>query len=140
MKEFMTIGGKLLHGRLICNNCCPWLPSAQIFCSLHFLFLAQSTYIIIINISMVKCILAESFGGTRDDTLLNSLRQLNDVSSVDIVNFSLPNLPAPPNAFRGIRRKSSSLRRWLAICTDDLIVWVRWVHCFTVDRRTLILV
>lgn len=70
---------------------------------------------------MVKWILPESFGGTRDDTLLNSLRQLNDVSSVDIVNFSLPNLPAPPNAFRGIRRKSSSLRRWLAICTDDLI-------------------
>ncbi|XP_057446945.1 protein translocase subunit SECA2, chloroplastic isoform X2 [Lotus japonicus] len=75
-REFMTIGGKLLH---------------------------------------------ESFGVISDDTLLNSLGQLSEVSSVDIVNFSLPNLPAPPNAFRGIRRKSSSLRRWLAICTDDLI-------------------
>jgi len=42
--------------------------------------------------------------------LLNSLGLVNDLSSVDIVNFSLPNLPAPPNAFRGIRRKSSSLR------------------------------
>ncbi|KAK7353230.1 hypothetical protein VNO80_18671 [Phaseolus coccineus] len=76
LKEFVTVGGKLLH---------------------------------------------ESFGGISDHTLLNSLGLLNDVSSVDIVNFSLPNLPAPPNAFRGIHRKSSSLRRWLAICTDDLI-------------------
>ncbi|KEH35340.1 preprotein translocase subunit SecA [Medicago truncatula] len=76
LKEFKTIGGKLLH---------------------------------------------ESFGGINDDTLLNSLGQLNEVKSVDVVNFCLPNLPAPPNAFRGIRRKSSSLRRWLAICTDDLI-------------------
>lgn len=70
---------------------------------------------------MLKWLLAESFGVISDDTLLNSLGQLSEVSSVDIVNFSLPNLPAPPNAFRGIRRKSSSLRRWLAICTDDLI-------------------
>ncbi|ESW09463.1 hypothetical protein PHAVU_009G129400 [Phaseolus vulgaris] len=76
LKEFVTVGGKLLH---------------------------------------------ESFGGISDHTLLNSLGLLNDVSSVDIVNFSLPNMPAPPNAFRGIHRKSSSLRRWLAICTDDLI-------------------
>ncbi|KAG5031420.1 hypothetical protein AAZX31_06G111900 [Glycine max] len=66
-------------------------------------------------------LLRESLGGISDDTLLNSLGLVNDLSSVDIVNFSLPNLPAPPNAFRGIRRKSSSLRRWLAICTDDLI-------------------
>ncbi|KAL1309846.1 hypothetical protein AAHE18_17G207500 [Arachis hypogaea] len=76
LKEFMTIGGKLLH---------------------------------------------ESFGGITDDSLLNSLGQLNDAGSIDIVNFSLPNLPTPPNAFRGIRRKSSSLRRWLVICSDDLI-------------------
>ncbi|XP_027339248.1 protein translocase subunit SECA2, chloroplastic isoform X2 [Abrus precatorius] len=72
LKEFMTVGGKLLHG-------------------------------------------------ISDDTLLNSLGLLNDVSSVDVVNFSLTNLPPPPNAFRGIRRKSSSLRRWLAICSDDVI-------------------
>ncbi|CAJ2667697.1 unnamed protein product [Trifolium pratense] len=77
LKEFKTIGGKLLH--------------------------------------------AESLGGINDDALLNSLGQLNEVNSVDVVNFCLPNLPAPPNAFRGIRRKSSSLKRWLAICTDDLI-------------------
>ncbi|MED6201452.1 Protein translocase subunit SA2, chloroplastic [Stylosanthes scabra] len=66
-------------------------------------------------------LLDESFGGITDDSLLNSLGQLNDMGSIDIVSFSLPNLPAPPNAFRGIRRKSSSLRRWLVICSDDLI-------------------
>ncbi|XP_027935678.1 protein translocase subunit SECA2, chloroplastic-like [Vigna unguiculata] len=53
LKEFVTIGGKLLHG-------------------------------------------------ISDHTLLNSLGLLNDVSSVDIVNFSLPNLPVPPNAFTSI--------------------------------------
>jgi hypothetical protein len=41
-------------------------------------------------------------------------------------------LPAPPNAFRGIRRKSSSLRRWLAICTDDITELVNWVRCFII--------
>ncbi|KAG5012740.1 hypothetical protein JHK82_024885 [Glycine max] len=55
-------------------------------------------------------LLRESLGGISDDTLLNSLGLVNDLCLVDIINFSLPNLPAPPNAFRGIRRKSSSLR------------------------------
>lgn len=35
-------------------------------------------------------------------------------------DLSLPHLPKPPNAFRGIRRKNSSLRRWLDICSDNL--------------------
>lgn len=83
----------------------------------NFLCLAKSTF----TYDTLKWFLAETFEGISDHTLLNSLGLLNDASSVDIVNFSLPNLPAPPNAFRGIRRKSSSLRRWLAICTDDLI-------------------
>ncbi|TYH28255.1 hypothetical protein ES288_A02G129700v1 [Gossypium darwinii] len=37
----------------------------------------------------------------------------------DVDNFHLPNLPKPPDGFRGIRRKNSSLKRWLAICSDD---------------------
>ncbi|CAL5333198.1 unnamed protein product [Camellia sinensis] len=51
--------------------------------------------------------------------LRESLTQLHELSSVSINDFHLPNLPSPPNAFRGIRRKSSSLKRWLAICSDD---------------------
>jgi hypothetical protein len=129
LKEFKTIGGKLLHGRLICNNCGPLIPSVQILYSLHFLVLATR---FIISLLICSWILAESFRGINDDTLLSSLGQLNEVNSVDVVNFCLPNLPAPPNAFRGIRRKSSSLRRWLAICTDDITELVNWVRCFII--------
>ncbi|KAA8528155.1 hypothetical protein F0562_035594 [Nyssa sinensis] len=64
-------------------------------------------------------ILDGSFSGITDEALLKSLAQLHNLSSVDINDFHLPNLPKPPNAFRGIRRKNSSLKRWLAICLDD---------------------
>lgn len=67
-------------------------------------------------------IFEDSFAGLTEDALLESLGQLHDVSSIDVNDFYLPNLPKPPNSFRGIRRKSSSLKRWLAICSDDLIM------------------
>lgn len=111
MKEFMTIGGKLLHGKYYYSSC---------------LILAHSK----IQQNKLKQNITESFAGITRDTLLKSLEQLHDLGSIDIVNFSLPNLPAPPNAFRGIRRKGSSLRRWLTICSDDTI---KWVDCSTVD-------
>lgn len=136
MKEFKTIGGKLLHGRFICNNCISFDSICTNILFSSFSLFGRVGYIIINN--LLKWILTESFGGINDDTLLNSLGQLNEVKSVDVVNFCLPNLPAPPNAFRGIRRKSSSLRRWLAICTDDLIELVDWVHCFVIYIRNFI--
>ncbi|XP_031281639.1 protein translocase subunit SECA2, chloroplastic isoform X2 [Pistacia vera] len=74
LKEFITIGGKLLHG---------------------------------------------SFSGISEEALLKSLAQPHELT-IDINNFYFPNLPKPPNSFRGIRKKSSSLKRWLAICSDDL--------------------
>ncbi|PKI42471.1 hypothetical protein CRG98_037144, partial [Punica granatum] len=61
-----------------------------------------------------------SFAEISEDVLLNSLLELQELSSIDINNFCLPNLPKPPNTFRGIHRKSSSLKRWLAISSDDL--------------------
>lgn len=64
-------------------------------------------------------ILNESFQGIAEEALLNSLMKLQDLKSLDVVDFHLPNLPAPPNSSRGIRRKSSSLERWLAIFSDD---------------------
>lgn len=75
LKEFITIGGRLLH---------------------------------------------EPFVGISEEAFLKSLLQLHESSSINTSNFHLPNMPKPPNAFRGIRRKSSSLKRWLAICSDDL--------------------
>ncbi|XP_058219645.1 protein translocase subunit SECA2, chloroplastic isoform X2 [Rhododendron vialii] len=64
-------------------------------------------------------ILNESFVAITDKALLKSLAQLQWLHTVNISDFAFPNLPSPPNSFRGIRRKSSSLKRWLAICSDD---------------------
>ncbi|GAB4862107.1 Protein translocase subunit SA2, chloroplastic [Ancistrocladus abbreviatus] len=63
--------------------------------------------------------LSDSFAGITEETFMKCLSQLHLLSSADIINFSLPNLPALPNNFKGICRRSSSLKRWLAICADD---------------------
>ncbi|KAL9265717.1 translocase subunit SECA2, chloroplastic-like protein [Drosera capensis] len=59
------------------------------------------------------------FNGITEEALLTSLSQLHEVTVVDISNFSLPKLPPLPNTFRGIRKKASSLKRWLGLCADD---------------------
>ncbi|KAL0323316.1 UNVERIFIED_CONTAM: protein translocase subunit SECA2, chloroplastic [Sesamum angustifolium] len=64
-------------------------------------------------------LLNDSFAGVTEEHLLQSLTQVHGLSSIDIDEFHLPSLPKPPNAFRGIRMKSSSLKRWLTICSDD---------------------
>nr|DAD24747.1 TPA_asm: hypothetical protein HUJ06_026211 [Nelumbo nucifera] len=70
-------------------------------------------------IGLAGKILNDSFAGLTKEALLDSLEKQHELSSIEIDSFSLPNMPMPPNAFRGIRRKSSSLKRWLAIFTDD---------------------
>ncbi|XP_024020713.1 protein translocase subunit SECA2, chloroplastic [Morus notabilis] len=60
-----------------------------------------------------------SFAGVTEETLLKSLEQTHELSSMDTSDFHLPDLPTPPNAFRGIHKKTSSLKRWLSICSDD---------------------
>ncbi|GKB88227.1 protein translocase subunit SecA2, chloroplastic isoform X1 [Tanacetum coccineum] len=57
--------------------------------------------------------------GLTVESLMQSLASVHKISDVDISDFHFPNLPQPPNAFRGIRKKTSSLKRWLAICSDD---------------------
>ncbi|KAK9270302.1 hypothetical protein L1049_025880 [Liquidambar formosana] len=89
LKEFIGIAGKLMNGHHVHHE------------------------------SSRNGISPDSFSGITEEALLKSLAQLHELSSVDISNFYLPNLPLPPDAFRGIRRKSSSLKRWLAICSDD---------------------
>ncbi|OVA05612.1 Protein translocase subunit SecA [Macleaya cordata] len=64
-------------------------------------------------------IFADSFAGITEEALLASLEQPYDLKSVKIDNLSFLNMPTPPNAFRGIRRKSSSLKRWVVVCTDE---------------------
>ncbi|XP_034200816.1 protein translocase subunit SECA2, chloroplastic isoform X4 [Prunus dulcis] len=65
-------------------------------------------------------LLDDSFAGITEEALLKSLAHSHELNSIDLDDIHLPNLPRPPKAFRGIRKKSSSLKRWLAICSDDL--------------------
>ncbi|XP_020590015.1 protein translocase subunit SECA2, chloroplastic isoform X2 [Phalaenopsis equestris] len=64
-------------------------------------------------------ILNEYFAEVEEEDVLSSLEEVYGVNSIVVDTFSLPNLPVPPNAYTGIRKKISSLRRWLAICADD---------------------
>ncbi|PQM36230.1 protein translocase subunit SECA2 chloroplastic isoform X1 [Prunus yedoensis var. nudiflora] len=65
-------------------------------------------------------LLDDSFAGITEEALLKSLAHSHELNSIDLDDIHLPNLPRPPKAFRGIHKKSSSLKRWLAICSDDL--------------------
>ncbi|KAG9145197.1 hypothetical protein Leryth_008987 [Lithospermum erythrorhizon] len=60
-----------------------------------------------------------SFTGVSEEALLCALEKINYSDSIDINEFHLSNLPRIPNSFRGIHKKCSSLKRWLAICNDD---------------------
>ncbi|XP_023552713.1 protein translocase subunit SECA2, chloroplastic [Cucurbita pepo subsp. pepo] len=55
-----------------------------------------------------------------EEGLLKAIMKSHQTISTDVCNFNLPEMPKPPNAFRGIRMKNSSLERWLSICSDDL--------------------
>ncbi|CAM8980221.1 unnamed protein product [Rhodiola kirilowii] len=72
-------------------------------------------------VGIAKELLGDSFSGITEETFLNSLTQVSGSNKVDVSNICLPNFPKPPNVFRGISRKSSALKRWLAICADDSV-------------------
>lgn len=61
----------------------------------------------------------DSFSEITEEVLLDSLLQIHKMGSVTIDDFCIPNLPGKQNPFRGIRGKTASLKRWLAICADD---------------------
>ncbi|KAI3758560.1 hypothetical protein L6452_06127 [Arctium lappa] len=61
-------------------------------------------------------ILDEPCAGITVESLMQSLAKVHELSDNDLC---LPNLPQPQNALSGIRKKTSSLKRWLAICSDD---------------------
>ncbi|XP_051151080.1 protein translocase subunit SECA2, chloroplastic isoform X2 [Andrographis paniculata] len=62
-----------------------------------------------------------SFLGISEEQMLQALAQVNHLSSVNIDRLHLPDLPRPPNSFRGIRMKSVSLKCWLTICSNDSV-------------------
>ncbi|KAI8550645.1 hypothetical protein RHMOL_Rhmol06G0123200 [Rhododendron molle] len=108
LKEFNGIGGKILNGEFVKLSFCSVI--VQILC----VIIISTKYKPSSNGSST-----ESFVAITDKALLKSLAQLQRLHTVNISDFAFPNLPSPPNSFRGIRRKSSSLKRWLAICSDD---------------------
>ncbi|KAF8023697.1 hypothetical protein BT93_F1012 [Corymbia citriodora subsp. variegata] len=75
--------------------------------------------------------------GITEEALLDSLTHLDDMNSVDINNFNLPNLPKPPNTFRGIHMKSASLKSWLVICSDDMAKNGRYRPAISLLRKYL---
>ncbi|XP_016569707.1 protein translocase subunit SECA2, chloroplastic isoform X2 [Capsicum annuum] len=78
-----------------------------------------------------------SFAGINEDALLNSLVQLQKFQSISIDHFYLPSLPPIPNSFRGIRGKTSSFKRWLAICSDDSIKYGKYREMVNFLRKYL---
>ncbi|KAK1323581.1 hypothetical protein QJS10_CPA02g00577 [Acorus calamus] len=87
--------------------------------------------------SIAGKILPESFSGITKDDLLSSLNQIEGLPSIEVDRFSLPSLPVAPNAFRGIRRKTSSLKRWFVICTDDSVKKGRYQTTVNLVRKYL---
>ncbi|WOL11921.1 protein translocase subunit SECA2, chloroplastic [Canna indica] len=82
-------------------------------------------------------VLAESFAEVREKELLSALELIHGLHEVEIKNFSLPNLPEPPNTFRGIRMKISSFKRWLGICTDETTKKGRYQGTINLLRKYL---
>lgn len=105
LTEYVEIAGKLLDGELI-----------------HFLFFIFYffAFLCLFNINSHGRTFPDSFAEITEEALLKYLAQSHKLNSKEIDDIHLPNLPRPPNAFRGIRKKNSSLKRWLAICSDDL--------------------
>uniref|UniRef100_A0A7C9EPK1 Protein translocase subunit SecA n=2 Tax=Opuntia streptacantha TaxID=393608 RepID=A0A7C9EPK1_OPUST len=66
-------------------------------------------------------LLKNSFAEVTETVLLRSLSKFDGSHPLDFTDFLPPDLPRPPNVFRGIRRKMTSLMRWLTICADDSI-------------------
>ncbi|OEL24494.1 Protein translocase subunit SECA2, chloroplastic [Dichanthelium oligosanthes] len=62
---------------------------------------------------------SESFKDIQEENLQSALEEMHGSGSVKADSVALPNMPVPPDSFRGIRKKTSSVMRWFAICVDD---------------------
>ncbi|KAM3293667.1 hypothetical protein ACQJBY_036922 [Aegilops geniculata] len=80
-------------------------------------------------------LLTETFKETQEEDLQSSLEQILRYGSVEIDNFVLPNMPVPPNSFRGIRKKTSSAMRWFAMCVDDTTKKGRYTNIINLLRK-----
>ena len=98
----------------------------------------------IVAMTLTVWLSSDSFEGVTEVVLLESLTQLDASAPVDFNGFLPKYLPRPPNAFRGIRKKTSSFKRWLIICSDESVSWVLlhdhlWYKCMLYYNSSLIL-
>uniref|UniRef100_A0A0D9XQ05 chloroplast protein-transporting ATPase n=1 Tax=Leersia perrieri TaxID=77586 RepID=A0A0D9XQ05_9ORYZ len=80
-------------------------------------------------------LLNESFKEIQEEDLLLSLEEFHGCGTVNVDNFTLPNMPVSPNSFRGIRKRTSSMMRWLAICVDDATKKGRYTYIVNMLRK-----
>ncbi|KAL5204810.1 hypothetical protein ABZP36_009681 [Zizania latifolia] len=113
LDEFVSLGGKMLNGN---RQIIPSLYSSSV------------------DILTLRCF-AESFKEIQEEDLLSSLEQIHGCGSMRVDNFTLPNMPESPNSFRGIRKKTSSIMRWFAICDDDTLKKGRYTNIVNMLRK-----
>lgn len=80
-------------------------------------------------------LLIESFKDIQEENLQSALEQMHGSGSVKADRFALPNMPVPPDSFRGIRKKRSSIMRWFAICVDDTSKKGRYTNTVNLLRK-----
>ncbi|KAL6868239.1 hypothetical protein ACP4OV_015084 [Aristida adscensionis] len=86
-------------------------------------------------VSLGGKLLSEPFKDIREENLQSALEQIDGNGSVKVDNFAIPNMPVPPDSFRGIRKKASSVLRWLAICVDDTSKKGRYTNTVNLLRK-----
>ncbi|CAL4981947.1 unnamed protein product [Urochloa decumbens] len=80
-------------------------------------------------------LLSEPFKDIQEENLQSALEQMHGRGSVKADSFALPNMPVPPDSFRGIRKKTSSVMRWFAICVDDTSKKGRYTNTVNLLRK-----
>lgn len=86
-------------------------------------------------VSLGGNLLNESFKEIQEEDLQSSLEQMLGCGSIEVDNFALPNMPVLPNSFRGIRKKTSLVMRWFAICVDDTSKKGRYTNTVNLLRK-----
>lgn len=86
-------------------------------------------------VSLGGNLLTETFKETQEEDLQSSLEQILRYGSPEVDNFALPNMPVPPNSFKGIRKRTSSVMRWFAICVDDTSKKGRYTNTVNLLRK-----
>uniref|UniRef100_A0A0E0MDD7 Protein translocase subunit SecA n=1 Tax=Oryza punctata TaxID=4537 RepID=A0A0E0MDD7_ORYPU len=86
-------------------------------------------------VSLGGTLLDEPFKEIQEEDLLSSLEQIHEFGPVNVDSFTLPNMPVSPNSFRGIRKRTSSMMRWLAICVEDASKKGRYTYIVNMLRK-----